>query len=170
MNAIVAVNDGIEDCFAEGIYGILRFIRAGAGFFADNGFDLHIPTAEIQRFLHHFSNGSADSLVVDKPCGILIYIADFRARHNNCRNTKLWEEPLWVKAKIQNCCQGRNTVSCNVQHLHGLLLCQSGKSRSVHTHFFNIAVDLFCVQQLQRRPLNGSLIIMQMLTERFIAV
>ena len=37
MNAIVAVNNGIEDCFGEAIYGILRFIRAGAGFDADIG-------------------------------------------------------------------------------------------------------------------------------------
>ena len=65
MNAIVAVNNGIEDCFAEGIYRILRFIRAGAFLLIWFERFALFPTAEIQRILHHFRNGSADSLVVD---------------------------------------------------------------------------------------------------------
>ena len=32
MNAVIPVDQGVEDCFAECIYRIFRFIRADAGF------------------------------------------------------------------------------------------------------------------------------------------
>ncbi len=152
MNAIVTMNKGIENCLAERVYRIFRFICANTGFFADNGFYFHITAAEIQSLIYHFRNSSANPLVVDKTCRIMIHITNFGPRHNNCCDTKLREESLRENTEIQNSGQCRNAISCNIQHFHSLFLCQLGKSRTVYTHFFYIALNLFYIQQLQALP------------------
>ena len=130
MDTIVPVNKSIKNSFPEGIDRILRYILTLTGFLADNGLDLHISATEIQRLFHHFRDGSTNALIVDEPCRVLTYIADFSTRHNNCRNTQLREKTLWVKTKVKNCCQCWNTMSCDVQHLQGLRLCKPRKTRS----------------------------------------
>ena len=121
IDAIISVNDRIQNGLADGIDRIFRPILPCAGDRINDRADLHIPAAEGNGILHHRVNGAFDALIVGKAGRIGIRIADLRSRNNNCGNAKLREIALRIETEIHDGSQGHFPVADDIQHFQRLL-------------------------------------------------
>ena len=102
IDAIISVNDRIQNGLADGIDRIFRPILPRACDRINDRADLHIPAAEGDGILHHPVNGAFDALVVGKAGRIGIRIADLHSRNSDRGNTELWEITLRIETEIHD--------------------------------------------------------------------
>ena len=170
IDAIISVNDRIQNGLADGIDRIFRPILPRACDRINDRADFHIPAAEGDGILHHPVNGAFDALVVGKAGRISIRIADLRSRNNNCGNAKLGEITLRIEAEIHDGSQSHFPVADDIQYFQRLLSGKLRKARTVRPAPEDILLQLVPIQHGERGPLHRTLIIMQMAAERLVAV
>ena len=167
---VIPVNDRIQHRFPDGFHGVLRLVTALACVRVNDDSNIHVPSAEIQRLIHHLRDGSINALIAEKSGIVLRYVSDFCPRHHHSSDTKLGQVPLGIDTKIHHRRQSRNAVSGNCQHLHSLFPGYLSKARAFHTSAAQILLQSVLVQQFQSSALYRSLIVVLVFPKRLVAV
>ena len=170
VNAVISVNDRVQNGLADGIDRIFRPILPCAGDRVNDRANLHIPAAECNGILHHRVNGALDALVVCKAGRIGIRITDLCSRNNDRGNAQLREIALRIEAEIHNGSQGHFPIAGDIQHFQRLFSGKLRKARTIRPALEDILLQLVPIQHGERGPLHRTLIIVQMAAERLVAV
>ena len=97
MDAVVPVDQGIQDNFADRHHRIFCPVSPFAIFINDRGI-ADIPSDKCHRSFQHLSQGPFDPLIIDKALSIYAQFPDLCSRHDHRGYTELWEKCLGVFA------------------------------------------------------------------------
>ena len=170
IDAVIPVDQRIQDRLANGLHRILRTVTSGAGVGIDNRAELHVPATEAYCLLHHRINGALNALIVNKPGRICISITNLRSRYYYCGDAQLRKIALRVEAEVQHGGQCHFFISCDVQHFQRLLTGKLGKSGTIRPALKDITLQLIRIQHSKIGTFHRTFIIMQMMAKCFVTV
>ena len=120
MEAVVAVDQRVEDGFADRDERVFWDVAPVSCLRVDDGPHLHVAAAESESFFRHGGQRPFDPFIVDETGAPGVDVADARTGNDHSGDRQLREESLRIQAERHHGGQSESSATGDVQHFIGL--------------------------------------------------